>query len=177
MFSCVQTMARLPVLGVLNVPCSPMLVQATAYRSSTNAVRESALKGDWGRKIPHHTKKSKLHQQLARLNTLPTEWDFVFYAKHKTLSHHHQAKERVKKVHHGFEPAASQSYTWHLLHHSCACVCWCLVVVDRMDLTLDFIVYVVLHLAITYTVEMLKTRDLKCEFACDRVWLLWDGPV
>ena len=32
-----------------------------------------------------------------------TNWDFVFYAKRKTLSHHHQAKERVKKVYHGFE--------------------------------------------------------------------------
>ena len=40
------------------------------------------------------------------------------------------------------------------------CVRWCLVVVDRMDLTLDFILYVVLNLAITYTVEEMLRQEI-----------------
>ena len=46
-FPCVQTMLRLPVLGLLT--CAHMLMQAIAHGGCTDTVRESALKADSGR--------------------------------------------------------------------------------------------------------------------------------
>ena len=64
-FSCVQTMVRLPVFGGLK--CAHILMHAIAHGGCTDTERESALKVDSGRKIPCRTGDSNPRQYCAWL--------------------------------------------------------------------------------------------------------------
>ena len=66
--------------------CTWMMMQAIAHWSCKNIIRGSALKGDSGRKIPHHTRELNPNQSSTWLfGPISLSWAVLRYC---AISHH-----------------------------------------------------------------------------------------